>query len=351
MQGVEWPGEAMALYAFDGTKDRWDARKPITLTAKTQAGRYLSNVVLFYQAYRDSGLPAHYFPGVGSTMGLLDRTLGVAFGAGAWGIVNRAWRQLKANFRQGDRTIDIVGYSRGAAIARVFADRTYRRYGQIVDATGHPLTEPPPIRFIGLFDTVASFGIPLNDNELFFQERIPPTTQQTFHAMSLDVKRPGFGLDRAYGANILEVWFRGGHKDIGGNAALQDGAPNRTRGNIPLVFMLKKAIASGLALTVDFERYPTDPGAPVTLEDNTLESDPSRAPRQYDVFHHSLFDAAGQVIPLPGVVTLPERRSLVIEEPINESELSEQRLIQLTPTLAAAYPDTQTIYTKLYEGL
>ncbi len=342
----------MALYAFDGTKDRWDGQSPITPTAKTANDRYLSNVVLFYQAYAQSGLPAHYFPGVGSTMGLLDRIFGVAFGAGALGIVNKAFRQLQKNFRAGDRTIDIVGYSRGAAIARIFADKTFREYAKLSGPNGAPLTQPPTIRFLGLFDTVASFGIPFNDQELFFQERIPPTAQQTFHALALYVKRKGFGLDRAYGdGNILEVWFRGGHKDVGGNAALPNGEPNRTRGNIPLVFMLKKAIAAGLALKVNFDDYPIDSQATVTLDANTLDSDPSRQPQPYDIFHYSLFDEAGQEITFPGCVPLPPREQLVIEEPFNEPELSEQRVLQLTPQLAAAYPNTQAIYTKLYESL
>lgn len=338
----------MALYAFDGTGDNWDQQSPITPTAKTQNGRYLTNVVLFYDEYRKAGMPAEYFRGVGSSARLTDRVFGGAFGVGAKGVINTAFHQLQAHYEAGDRDIDIIGYSRGAAIARAFADKTFKDYDQLIGPNGKPLTEPPEIRFIGLFDTVASFGIPLNDQELFFQEHIPESAQNTFHAMSLDMRKAGFGLDRVYGANVLEVWFRGGHGDVGGNSALENGQPNRHRTNISLLFMLKKAKAVGINLKDEFN-YPTDLKAPVAISDNGLEEeDLSRQYRNDDIFHHSIFDAQGQVIDFPGCVPLPERHQLVIEEPVNESQPSEQRLIQLTPELSERYPNTQAIYDQLY---
>ncbi|MEM8809127.1 MAG: DUF2235 domain-containing protein [Cyanobacteria bacterium P01_G01_bin.38] len=340
----------MALYAFDGTGDAWDQESLITPTTKTKNDRYLTNVVFFYKEYIESGLQAEYLPGVGSATRLTNRIIGGAFGLGARGVVNNAFDKLKAHYKNGDRVIDIVGYSRGAAIARAFADKTFQDYAQLIDNNGHPLIEPPEIRFIGLFDTVASFGSPLNDNELLFQERIPKTAKYTFHAMSLDVRKIGFGLDRAYGENVLEVWFRGGHGDIGGNSTLSDGSPNRSRTNIALNFMLKKARAAGIELR-EPTNYPMDIKAPVVIDGNseTLDEDPSRQYRNHDIFHHSIFDASGQEISFPGCVELPERSQLVIEELDNESQLSELRLLQLTPELAKRYPDTASIYRKLYQ--
>ena len=342
----------MALYAFDGTGDRWDKKSPITPTAKTKKGRYLTNVVFFYKEYVGSGLHAEYFPGVGSSISILDRVLGGAFGFGALGIANRAFGKLKANFRKGDNVIDIVGYSRGAAIARVFADKTYSDYKKLVDKNGKRLTEPPEIRFLGLFDTVASFGInPFNDNEIIFQEHLPRTVINAFHAMSLDLNRSGFGLDRAYGENVLEVWFRGGHGDIGGNAALEN-EPNRSRTNITLNFMLKKAIAAKVELKEENFDYPMNIKAPIVIKNNRSSgNDPSRQYRKHDVFHYSFFDEEGNEIKLEDVViTLPERNKLVIEELSNESQLSEQRLLQLTPEMAAKFPDTQSIYELLHNS-
>jgi hypothetical protein len=122
----------MALYAFDGTGDRWnpgtrwnlsdiedltpEQRQEILDTIQPQAtaknGRFLTNVVFFYKEYVSSGLQAEYFPGVGSgawfetnTGMTLDFIFGGAFGIGAQGIVNQAFNRLKKfqERRQGDR--------------------------------------------------------------------------------------------------------------------------------------------------------------------------------------------------------------------------------------------------------
>ena len=381
----------MALYAFDGTGDRWspgsrwnvsdlqalsaDERREllatITPTSKTANKRFLTNVVFFYKEYAASGLQAEYFPGVGSGAWFetksgktLDFIFGGAFGIGAQGIVNQAFKRLKRNFERGDREIDIIGFSRGAATARMFADRVALAY-QKLDKT---LAEPPEIRFIGLFDTVASFGNPLNNNEVFFQNDLPWIVRNAFHAMSLDLNRLGFGLDRAYGNHILEVWFRGGHGDVGGNSGLKSGEPNRLRTNITLNFMLKKAIASGIKLNTkglagvanpsQASDYPIDLNAPLSVDDNNVLNqhaggDPSRQPRRSDVFHYSLLNDQRQErrpidtwtgAKIYSHPKLADPSQIVIEELDNESQPSDLRLLHLTPDLARRFPDTQSIY-------
>lgn len=383
----------MALYAFDGTGDRWnpgtrwnisdlktltpekrqDLLSTITPTAKTENNRYLTNVVFFYKEYVASGLHAEYFPGVGSgawfetnTGKTLDFTFGGAFGIGAQGIVNQAFKRLKKNLSRGDEIIDIIGYSRGAAIARMFADRTaldFRKLG---------VEKPPEIRFIGLFDTVASFGNPVNNNEIFFQNNLPWSVRNAYHAMSLDLHRTGFGLDRAFGNHVLEVWFRGGHADVGGNSSLADGNPNRLRTNITLNFMLKKAIACGVKLTTggltgdnisnQANDYPIDINSRVSVGDGNILNkepgkDPTRQPRRSDVFHYSLFDENKQelqpidTVPNKPIYSHPKLAShdqLVIEEISNESQTSDRRVLHLTPKLSKKFPDTQSIYDCLY---
>lgn len=403
----------MALYAFDGTGDRWnpgnrwnlkalrklnDVQKnellnTITPEAKTDKGRYLTNVVFFYKEYVKSGLHAEYFPGVGSgawfvtqTGKMLDFIFGGAFGIGALGIVKDAFEKLKKNFKEGDYDIDIIGYSRGAAIARMFADKIFKDYSHLVGQRGNPLFDkkaqptidkngelkpllpiidengklnsPPPIRFVGLYDTVASFGIPFNENELFFQHVLPRTVENAFHAMSIDLSRLGFGIDRAYGVNVLEVWFRGGHGDIGGNSALsKSGKPNRGRTNITLNFMLKKAKAVGISLNFNALDYPTNINAEIIVDDDILDKltkkDLSRQERKYDVFHHSFFGENGLEIPLKGGKNFDpplDRNKLVIEEVIYESEILDQRLLQLTPKLSKRFPNNQMIYDLLHES-
>lgn len=385
----------MALYAFDGTGDRWspgtrwsnpdlstlssqerqDMLSQITPTVKNKNNRYLTNVVFFYKEYAASGLQAEYFPGVGSgawfetnTGQTLDTWFGGLFGIGAQGIVNQAFQRLKKNISKGDKTIDLVGYSRGAAIARMFADKTARDFIKL------GVTEPPVIRFVGLFDTVASFGNPLNNNEVFFQNSLPWTVKNAYHAMSLDLHRSGFGLDRAFGNHILEVWFRGGHGDIGGNSSLADGAPNRSRTNISLNFMLKKAIASGVELTTpglaggnssgQANDYPIDIRSPVSVANKNMLNlpagqDPSRQPRSSDVFHYSLFDdnkmesrpidtwTGRQLYSHPKLANYDE---IVIEELTNELQVSARRTLHLTPELLQKFPNVQSIYDCLYKA-
>lgn len=381
----------MALYAFDGTGDRWNpgtrwnlsslreldqnSRKQlletITPNAAADNRRFLTNVVFFYKEYVKAGGHAEYFPGVGSgawfedqTGKTLDFIFGGAFGIGAIGIANQAFHRLSKNFKVGDYDIDIVGYSRGAAVARIFADKIYKQYHKLKSIDGYQLKAPPTIRFIGLFDTVASFGNPLNENEIFFQPILPRTVEHAVHAMSLDLNRIGHGLDRVYGKNVLEVWFRGGHGDIGGNSIVRK-QPNRDRSNITLTFMLKKfksvlakekSIGNGELNLGEFN-YPIDIRSPIVIRSVLLDipgKDQTRINRQLDVFHYSIFDEAGIEVRPEGFLdeelnkdTMLERSRLVIEEPWNESEWSEQRLLQLTPELVNKFPNNQLIYQLL----
>lgn len=380
----------MALYAFDGTGDRWnpgtrwnlgslrgldhtskaELLETITPNAKAENRRYLTNIIFFYKEYVKAGGHAEYFPGVGSgawfesrTGKTLDFIFGGLFGIGAKGIVNQAFQRLRKNFKEGDYDIDIIGYSRGAAVACMFADQIFQQYDKLEYVSTHSVKCPPKIRFVGLFDTVASFGNPLNEHEYSFQTILPRIVEHTIHAMALDLNRIGFGLDRVYGENVLEVWFRGGHGDIGGNSTINT-LPNRGRTNISLVFMLKKFKAildkkesvGKKSLNLGHFNYSIDIESPIDIKSNLLDisgKDSTRINRQHDVFHYSFFNKEGREIRPEGFGSevdedyMLQRNKLVIEEPWNESEWSEQRLLQLTPKLVKKFPDNQPIYDLL----
>lgn len=377
----------MALYAFDGTGDRWDppgfrwgrldfykltpgqkeeVLSSISPTTRNSKSRLLTNVVFFLKEYVRSGLHADYFPGVGSgawfetqTGQTLDFIFGGAFGLGAKGIVASALKRLKRNIERGDQTIDVVGYSRGAAIACIFAQASAYQFKKL------GLTSPPPIRFLGLMDTVASFGNPFNKTELIFQPTLPFTVHQAVHAMAYDLSRRGFALHRVFGNHVLEVWFRGGHGDIGGNSEVGINKPNRSRTNIVLNFLLKKAIAAGVELdSSDETAYPFDVDAPLSVHDNNplnrpgLKRDASRLLRADDILHHSffseeqprkLFDGwSGRAV--SWTPPLANRQYYVVEESKNENEKAYRRILQLTPKLDEAFPSTQAIYTALSQA-
>jgi hypothetical protein len=222
----------MALYAFDGT---WNSEK--------DAGEYdrNTNVVRFKDLYTG---PKHFFKGVGTKHGTLGKFFGGAFGVGGHERIEDAQKVLAKQFAEGDRNIDIVGFSRGAALAvhfaNVIADDGIRVNGVL---------ERPPVRFLGVWDVVAAFGIPINLGfnfnrvNLGYKLGLSKGVQCCYHALALDEARQSFRPTRVKGG--CEVWFRGVHSDVGG------GNDNHALNDITLRWMLNKAIATGLPMATD----------------------------------------------------------------------------------------------------
>lgn len=232
----------MALYAFDGTGQR-DDNPELENTNDT-------NVARFYFAYRPSDVDVpiddrrnHYQRGIGSA-GLLRKALGTITGFGGRTFVRRALDKLRDNIERGDTTIDVIGFSRGAALALDFVNEIAK--GRVKRADG----TIPTVRFLGLFDCVPSFGIPISPLNIGWDLDLPQNVQRCFHALALDERRGNFHLHRpkvlgeARPGRLVEVWFRGVHSDIGGNGAKED--PPRGLASIPLNWMFVNAQACGL---------------------------------------------------------------------------------------------------------
>ena len=221
----------MALYAFDGT---WNEEK--------DAGRYdlNTNVVRFKDLYDGKKF---FYQGVGTKHGTAGKFIGGAFGVGGHDRIEDAKRDLSRQLAAGDRDIDIVGFSRGAALAVHFANVVGDGI-RVGDAT-----EVPPVRFLGVFDIVAAFGIPIdiglsfNRINLGYKLGLAKVVKQCYHAIALDESRKAFRPTRVRGG--CEVWFRGVHSDVGG------GNNNHALNDITLRWMLHKAIASGLPMKTD----------------------------------------------------------------------------------------------------
>ena len=222
----------MALYAFDGT---WNSEK--------DAGEYdrNTNVVRFKDLYTG---PKFFYKGVGTKHGTMGKFFGGAFGVGGHDRIEDAKKDMAKQFADGDRDIDIVGFSRGAALAVHFAN-------VIADdgVTVNGALERPPVRFLGVWDVVASFGIPINLGfnfnriNLGYKLGLSKGVQFCYHALALDEARQSFRPTRVKGG--CEVWFRGVHSDVGG------GNDNHALNDITLRWMLNKAIASGLPMAAD----------------------------------------------------------------------------------------------------
>src|SRR5438445_6228176 len=131
--------KTMALYAFDGT---WNSDKPGTEKD--------TNVVWFNRAYQGT---KRYWTGVGTRFSLVGKLVGGITGAGGHTRIREALVELTKNFMAGDTVVDIVGFSRGAALAVDFAN-------EVAKQTGLPGPTPAVVSFLGIWDIVGSFDIP-----------------------------------------------------------------------------------------------------------------------------------------------------------------------------------------------
>jgi Uncharacterized conserved protein (DUF2235). len=169
------------------------------------------------------------------------------FGLGEHARLDEAYNRLCDNWASArndeDRAIDIIGFSRGAATALDFCYRI-QKDGIQKPNSSDVVQASPTIRFLGLWDVVASFGLAnLGNAALNFGHHLEiPQTNITycFHALALDERRPSFLPIRLRGA--CEVWFRGVHSDIGG------GNGNTDLSDITLRWMMSKAHAAGLPI-------------------------------------------------------------------------------------------------------
>ena len=153
---------------------------------------------------------SYYYSGVGTRGNWLSKTINSMF-APQYGdiddILDEAFNDLK-NHKNESCEIYVFGFSRGAAIARMFAAKIEQ-----------------PIRFIGVFDTVAATRGSLDMNPgtfpasgvVFENGTMAEHIKEAVHILALDEKRvlfqpTLFNKDE----RITEVWFPGVHSDIGG---------------------------------------------------------------------------------------------------------------------------------------
>jgi uncharacterized protein (DUF2235 family) len=202
-----------------------------------------TNVFRLYEALeRSERQVVKYFPGVATSGWPIWDKKGMLFGRGADKIRDSAYGFLSAHFRRGD-TVSLFGFSRGAAIARDLANHIRDRGigGEVV----------VPIRFLGLWDTVGAFGIPMDvlgfptgRMDLGKKLDVPDNVERTCHLLAIDEQREPFIPTLVDAApNVEEVWFAGVHADVGG------GFPDRELADISLRYMMERAAAEGITFT------------------------------------------------------------------------------------------------------
>jgi RHS repeat-associated protein len=232
----------LILFAFDGTNNG----------STGHDGDDVSNVRKFFEQYDDPN--KWYMAGVGRD----DATSGII--GGALDQVEASTARSRVDWMLGtldgflgdawigrDVPVDVIGFSRGAAMARDFVNRVstliddghFRARGICVD-----------LRFLGLWDTVAQFGLLGLANERW-QLAIPSAVRATYHAVALNEHRSLFPLESALGGSawVVERGFIGDHADVGGGNAEGD------LSDVSLVWMTAMARSTGLPMR---ELHPRD---------------------------------------------------------------------------------------------
>ncbi|MXP23386.1 DUF2235 domain-containing protein [Gordonia sp. HNM0687] len=264
--------------------------------------KHPTNVVKLYEAIAgadDDGViqDSVYVAGVGTKS--WQKVRGGALGLGLSKNVKKGYLELVEMYEPGDE-IFLFGFSRGAYTARSIAgfirnaglltrdnrgrlDEAFALYRDR-DRSSAPSRERAvefraqyshevPIRFIGVWDTVGSLGIPLsgkvfewiNRRWAFHDTQLSSTVEAAYHALAIDEKRGPFkptlwqAQPDAPDSQIIEqVWFSGVHCNVGGGYA------DSRISDIPLVWMMNRAREHGLAFTDD-EPAPTDTSRQVAV--------------------------------------------------------------------------------------
>lgn len=273
------------IVCCDGTWNTADAAAPTNVT----------KVALGVAAQGGDGVEQRvfYHPGVGTRR--WERLRGGVFGFGLSRNIRDTYRFLVQNFDPGDQ-LYFLGFSRGAFTARSTAglvrncgilrrenaarvDEAYQLYRNRSDTT-HPssvaarlfrrtYSHEPPIRFIGVWDTVGALGIPvtgsplvdlINRRERFHDTDLSNSVAAAFQALAIDEQRNSFrptlwrAQPGAPRSQIVEqVWFAGVHSDVGG------GYPEHGLSDIALLWLVDRARSCGLTLIP--RRSPRRPAA------------------------------------------------------------------------------------------
>ncbi|WP_024803811.1 DUF2235 domain-containing protein [Nocardia sp. BMG51109] len=266
----------------------------------------VSNVVKIAESVRLSstsdagervGQRIFYADGPGSQGYLTDKLLGGAFGLGLNANLATMYWQLALNWEPGDE-IFIFGFSRGAYVARSLSGMINRlglltpeamiarQYPEALkiyrERKRHPDDPDPqrwaefreqychypvPVKFIGVFDTVGAMGVPglTSWRYRFHDVRLSPHVHCARQALAIDDRRRIFapclwevtdeaGVQRQRPDRVKQVWFKGGHTDIGG------GLSDSRLSDLTLRWMVDEAAAQGLQF--DHERLEQLMGRP-----------------------------------------------------------------------------------------
>ncbi len=148
--------------------------------------------------------------------------------------------------------VAVFGFSRGATLARAFVNRLAKQAKQ---QGGQWFREGARLRiyFVGIFDTVASVGLPREHNTYARELGIPSIVERCVHMVAAHELRFAFPLDSVrrdghYPANTVEYVYPGMHSDVGGGYATEEQGRFNAYEKLPLHRMYHEAEMAGVPL-------------------------------------------------------------------------------------------------------
>ncbi|PRQ09702.1 phospholipase effector Tle1 domain-containing protein [Enhygromyxa salina] len=174
-----------------------------------------------------------YVEGIGTQNHQGDSLYGMGTGLGDTGVpakvragVNELLRGIRELGIAGGEIIerihlDAFGFSRGAAAARNFVHfvLTENPLKPRIEALGHPV-ELLEVNFIGLFDTVASYGVKHSNDTADLSLDAIRSAKKVVQLAAAEEHRKNFRLTNiasAIGAGVgVEIYLPGVHSDVGG---------------------------------------------------------------------------------------------------------------------------------------
>ena len=228
-----------------------------------------------------------YDSGVGTGYSIKDRFIGGAAGLGIDEKIKDVYKFLILNYESEDQEIYLFGFSRGAYTARSvvglinncgilkpeyfhLVNEAYNLYrnrnsysapdSDLMMAFKNRYCHQPRIKFLGVWDTVGSLGLPLpsflklNSKKFEFHDvTLSSIVDYAYHALAIHERRPMFQPalwkqieSVKQSKQVLEQrWFAGVHSNIGG------GYCDTGLSDIALQWLIKKSSECGLCFHDD----------------------------------------------------------------------------------------------------
>ncbi|MBE8596631.1 T6SS phospholipase effector Tle1-like catalytic domain-containing protein [Xenorhabdus sp. BG5] len=219
-------------------------------TSRISYDSYYTNVHLLYQIHKQGRIDDNshqikvYIEGIGTQAGKSDSVVGYGLGIGETGVhakTEMAIQKIKTELTESLKSIqgnikclqfDLIGFSRGAAAARHFANRVFNRDPVLAQALSDGFNQRNYLnkstyptgknRFLGIFDTVAAIGTLSNGLNPHTADtgdvdiRLPAgIAEHIFHITAANECRYNFSLN-SIKPDYPELIFPGAHSDIGG---------------------------------------------------------------------------------------------------------------------------------------